>query len=250
MFVPLATLDRAVRLVDELTEVTDPDDFARVALPALAELIGCDVLTYNEVGVEPHAVYYEDWPAHALDERTRASFGAFAHQHPAISHYRRTRDDRPVLISDFTTRAQFHRLDLYNEFFRPIPVEHQLSVTLAVHGPTVVGIAFNRATHEFDETERAVLAVLRRPLLNALRRARVRTAGAAAARERPALTAAERIVLDLVSEGLTNDAIARRLHVSPRTVAKHLEHVYRKVGVSSRAAAVARAGAAKPAPVA
>jgi DNA-binding CsgD family transcriptional regulator len=28
--------------------------------------------------------------------------------------------------------------------------------------------------------------------------------------------------------------------VSPRTIAKHLEHVYRKLGVSSRAAAVSR----------
>jgi DNA-binding CsgD family transcriptional regulator len=33
-----------------------------------------------------------------------------------------------------------------------------------------------------------------------------------------------------------NTAIARAIDVSPRTVAKHLEHIYRKLGVSSRVA--------------
>lgn len=243
MFVPLATLDRAVRLVEDLAELTGPDDFTRVALPGLAELIGCDVLTYNEVGIDPAEVVYEDWPSRALDARTRSSFGEFAHQHPSVNHYRATRDGRPVLISDFLSRAQFHRLGLYSEFFRPIPVEHQLSVTLAVNGPIVVGIAFNRATKEFDETDRAVLAVLRRPLLNAMRRARARATDLPVQQGEKLLTSTERNVLDLVADGLTNQAIAHRLCVSSRTVAKHLEHIYRKIGVSNRAAAVSRARA-------
>jgi DNA-binding CsgD family transcriptional regulator len=241
MFVPLAMLDRAARLVDNLTDVTDPDDFVRIALPALAELIRCDVLTYNEVGTAPSDVFYEDWPHRALDVGTRSTFGAFAHEHPSVNHYRRAADGRPVLISDFMTRKQFHRLGLYNEFFRTIPVEHQLSVTLAVSGPMVVGIAFNRATTEFDETDRAVLAVLRLPLLRALQRARTRAAVLPALQGEKTLTTTEHAVLDLVADGLTNQAIAHRLDVSPRTVAKHLEHIYRKVGVCNRAAAVFRA---------
>jgi DNA-binding CsgD family transcriptional regulator len=244
MFVPLAMLDRAVRLVDELADLAGPDEFTRVALPALADLIGCDVLTYNEVGTDPSDVFYEDWPSGALDPSTRSSFGAFAHEHPSVNHYRRTGDGRPVMISDFLSRPRFHQLGLYNEFFRSIPVEHQLSVTLAVNGPTVVGIAFNRASTEFDELDRAMLAVLRGPLLNALRRARLRTGAPPSWSDGQCeshLTATERDVLDLVADGLTNQAIAHRLLISPRTVAKHLEHIYRKIGVANRAGAVARA---------
>ncbi len=50
------------------------------------------------------------------------------------------------------------------------------------------------------------------------------------------LTAREREVAELVVEGLTNQAIAGRLYLSPRTVETHLSRVYRKTDVSSRAA--------------
>jgi predicted ATPase/DNA-binding NarL/FixJ family response regulator len=44
-------------------------------------------------------------------------------------------------------------------------------------------------------------------------------------------------VLRLVAEGLTNVQVARELYVSPRTVDRHLNSVYRKLGVGSRTAA-------------
>jgi DNA-binding CsgD family transcriptional regulator len=48
------------------------------------------------------------------------------------------------------------------------------------------------------------------------------------------LTLAEREVVRLVGERLSNNDIATRLFVSPRTVQSHLTHVYRKLGVTSR----------------
>ena len=60
-----------------------------------------------------------------------------------------------------------------------------------------------------------------------------------AGRKRPssgwaALTPTERDVVRLVSEGLTNNDVATRLFVSPRTVQTHLTHVYTKLGLTSR----------------
>ncbi|WP_316932193.1 response regulator transcription factor [Nocardioides marmotae] len=56
-----------------------------------------------------------------------------------------------------------------------------------------------------------------------------------------ALTSREREVLVLVARGTSNRAIAQELFVSEATVKTHLVHVYEKLGVADRAAAVATA---------
>lgn len=55
------------------------------------------------------------------------------------------------------------------------------------------------------------------------------------------LTDREVEVLGLVAGGLTDGQVARELHISPRTVNRHLGSVYRKLGVPSRAAAARQA---------
>ncbi len=52
------------------------------------------------------------------------------------------------------------------------------------------------------------------------------------------LTARESQVLTLVGQGLTAWAIGRRCGISSRTVHKHLEHAYRKLGCHDRVSAV------------
>jgi HD-GYP domain-containing protein (c-di-GMP phosphodiesterase class II) len=51
------------------------------------------------------------------------------------------------------------------------------------------------------------------------------------------LTAREVEVLGLLARGHSNREIAQRLVVTPKTAANHVEHIYAKLGVSSRAAA-------------
>ncbi len=58
---------------------------------------------------------------------------------------------------------------------------------------------------------------------------------------RPDLTERQRQVLDLLAAGHTNGQIARRLGVSEGTIRTHLEHIYRRLGVTSRTAAVTHA---------
>jgi DNA-binding NarL/FixJ family response regulator len=57
-------------------------------------------------------------------------------------------------------------------------------------------------------------------------------------REGPAgLTPREVDVLRLVARGLSNKEIAKQLVISPKTAGNHIEHIYSKIGTSTRARA-------------
>jgi DNA-binding CsgD family transcriptional regulator len=51
------------------------------------------------------------------------------------------------------------------------------------------------------------------------------------------LTRREVEVLRLAARGLTTQDIAGRLYISPKTADHHIQHIYSKIGVSTRAAA-------------
>ncbi|HEV8626116.1 MAG TPA: response regulator transcription factor, partial [Acidimicrobiia bacterium] len=66
-------------------------------------------------------------------------------------------------------------------------------------------------------------------LLSEQKRGRVRLAGG--------LTEREAEVLRLVARGMTDKMIAAELHLSEKTVGRHLGNIFNKLGVNSRAAA-------------
>ncbi|GAA2550064.1 DNA-binding CsgD family transcriptional regulator [Neomicrococcus aestuarii] len=55
------------------------------------------------------------------------------------------------------------------------------------------------------------------------------------------LTTRETLILEMIAQGKTATGIAARLAISPRTVHKHQEHLYRKLGAQDRLSAVLRA---------
>ena len=64
-------------------------------------------------------------------------------------------------------------------------------------------------------------------------------ASAPAAAALDELTAREREVLEVVAQGLDNSGIAARLKISDKTVRNHVSIIFSKLGVTSRAQAVA-----------
>ena len=97
----------------------------------------------------------------------------------------------------------------------------------------VVQYGFVRQTSHFSPRELAIFELIG-PLLQRL------------ARERPtpslpaSLTISERRILCDVAAGLSNSEIAEDSCIAVSTVRKHLENVYRKLGVTNRMAAIAR----------
>jgi two-component system, NarL family, nitrate/nitrite response regulator NarL len=116
------------------------------------------------------------------------------------------------------------------------------------------------ASQVFDSIERGVAGYLsRNSEPDALRDAIVRVAAGEAvldpslqtgvAREirlrasdgRPVLSPREQQILELIATGLSSPAIARELQLGNGTVKTHILHLYEKLGVGERAAAVAEA---------
>jgi len=58
---------------------------------------------------------------------------------------------------------------------------------------------------------------------------------------RVSLSVREIEVMQLVAGGASNGDVAARLHITDATVKSHLVHVFSKLGVSSRTAAVSEA---------
>ncbi|HTU28223.1 MAG TPA: response regulator transcription factor, partial [Solirubrobacteraceae bacterium] len=69
----------------------------------------------------------------------------------------------------------------------------------------------------------------------------LRTPGAGSSPTAEPISARELEVLELVARGASNREAAKRLFISEATVKSHLIHIYSKLGVNDRAAAVAEA---------
>lgn len=94
----------------------------------------------------------------------------------------------------------------------------------------IVQVWWDRRTGEFSERDVAVLTMIAPAVQRLVQDAATQALPAS-------LTAQERRTLMLVSAGFSNVEIAQRLGVATCTVRKHLEHAYRKLGVTNRLAA-------------
>lgn len=121
--------------------------------------------------------------------------------------------------------------------------EHQMTIPLAPHadGARDAYALVSEDPFRDEEVERAAtVASLVAGLDAHVRLLQGACAHASAAPDPTAvpLTPRERVVLDLVADGHTVEGIAARLVISPRTVHKHQEHLYRKLGAVDRLSAV------------
>jgi DNA-binding CsgD family transcriptional regulator len=147
--------------------------------------------------------------------------------------------NRVVRRSDVVGRAEWQRRELWHFVDRPRGVEDALCLWLDVPGEAVVRrIMFATGLRNgFGDRDVRVLELLAPHLIRLyLRAARRRETSPGL----ELLTPREREVIALVAAGKTNREAARYLWISPHTVRTHLENIFEKLEVTSRAAAVAR----------
>ncbi len=148
----------------------DLPSFRSHVISALPKLIPADVTAYNEVDSHQQLTDSLYEPRGSVSDESTRVFNRYAHEHPVISHIARTGDSRVLKISDFLSRGHFHRLGLYNEFFRGFGLEYQIAATI-LSKRRIIGIVLNRSRRDFNERERQMLGLLSPHLLQAYRNA-------------------------------------------------------------------------------
>ncbi|MCE6998341.1 helix-turn-helix transcriptional regulator [Saccharothrix sp. S26] len=331
------------RLLAALREGEQPDtagDVRRRVLATITEVVGGDIVAYQSIdpatGSSEQVSVPDGWETTELAE----VFTRHVPQHPLLPHFLRAGDLDAARLSDVATRRQVRDLGIYQDFYRPLGITHQLVCRLGTDLGVADILVFNRGGSDFTDAELQLVRLARPYLATVVATAsagawfdsalaalegvddtaygvvllgplgRIRVANRAArlllstyfrrpAREggvvpeelgawlarqsavaRPYvvtrgsrrltvrlfrhraaaalllseagtrtppvataanLTARESDVLWLVAGGRTNAQAALALRISVRTVEKHLENAYAKLGATSKAEAAERA---------
>ncbi|MFI9816916.1 helix-turn-helix transcriptional regulator [Saccharothrix variisporea] len=330
------------KLLTALREVDQPgtEDVRRQVLTAITKVVGGDIVAYQSIdpstGRSEQVSVPDAWETTALEE----AFSRHVPEHPLLRHFLRTGELEAARLSDVAGRRELRALGIYQEFYRPLGIAHQLVCRLTADLGVSTILVFNRSGSDFTDTELALTRLARPYLANLVATAsagawfdsalaalegvddtaygvvllgplgRIRVVNRSArllletyfrrpgreggvlpdeldswlvqqslapqpyvvtrgsrkltvrlfkhdmsaalllsetsTRTKPAaiaanLTARESDVLWLVNGGRTSAQAAQVLRISVRTVEKHLENVYRKLGVTSKAEAAERA---------
>jgi DNA-binding CsgD family transcriptional regulator len=160
--------------------------------------------------------------------------------HAVLQWFRLTGDLRPQTIERVPARVLPWRRRRPIE--RPLVgmgMEHQLSIVYRWSGAAQRAFVLARSRRDFSDDDLALAAVVQRSLAALDHQVTVvqRMAGARTGADL-GLTGRELAVLQLIAEGDSTRRASRTLGCSPRTVEKHLENAYRRLGVRDRLNAV------------
>ncbi len=185
----------------------------RAVIDALAHLLPCDAIGVGEADAGGYRLRGYDLP-HAIYDylSPQVCDGPLV---PGIQHVVETR-------ADLRDGPVYYGIDML----------HTIRLGRATPAGTVVQLYLDRQDHRFTPRDLTLFLMLE-PVLSRLLDTRPRLAGD------ETLSSSELRVLELVASGSSNRDVAEHLCVSTATVRKHLEHCYRKLGVTNRTAAVA-----------
>ncbi len=241
----VAVEDRDLRRIADVVEAGAhsppvPGRLAPAVLQALARLVPGESVTFLELEPGSAGVYADDEVAAGevryLPEPVFDPTEAFWRHYPgsAFCNYpTRTGDHHSVVLrSDVCSTREWKQSPMYLEVLADAKLDFEMMCPL----PSGVGrsrrLLFSRSgSRDFTESDRLALALLRPHLAEMVGRRSEPTPSS--------LTERQTELMHLVVKGRSNAQIATALHLSPHTVRAHLTNIFDRLGVSTRAAAVA-----------
>ena len=248
-------LSSALSMLREIGEgCPTPGEFARRGVALLPSFVASEITTLSLCDLRRGRRRVVSNPAAALGRHALDAFDRHFFEHPLVCYHSDHPDGGVQRITDSMSQAAFRRTPLYADYYASVGLDHVLSLPLHADGRLIVAFVLNRTRRDFSERERDLLEMVRPHLATLYRQsyalAEAQRALAASGEPSPlaqgpadamaCLTPREREVLGWVAAGKTNAQIATILGAMPRTVAKHLERIFEKLGVETRTAAAMR----------
>jgi len=148
-----------------------------------------------------------------------------------------------MTITDFVTQREFERTGLYNEVWRPYNIRFEWAIPLELRGNVVV-VTVNRGS-QLLASEVQKLRLLSPHMIQAHLKAQTFAKLQSLASEVPppaelrnlGLTMQESHIMHWLIQGKRNSEIASILSSKTRTVQKHVQNIFNKLGVETRTAA-------------
>jgi DNA-binding CsgD family transcriptional regulator len=180
-----------------------PGEFARRGVRELPALVASEITTLSLCDLATGRRRVVSDPPHAFGRAELDAFDRHFRDHPLVRFHTAHHDGGVHRISDAMSATAFRATPLYADYYARVGIDHALALPLYVDDRLLVSFVFNREGRDFTDREREVLG--------------------------------------WIAAGKSNAQIAGIVGASPRTVAKHLERIYGKLGVESRTAAAMRA---------
>ncbi len=223
-----------------VAEATTAEELADGVLAAVVAVVGADSALVTDV--TPRGLTVRTWPPDFLTVEDQIAFEVLnaAEPWPLATHTRRG-SERPLRSSDLFTRQRFRDRQIVAELFSHLELDHQVAFSIVIDADDLLCVAANRKGGDFSDAEIDRLCALHRPLAAAAAHLAGRSSPSSEAPvDHGRLSPREAEVLSLVTTGMTNDQVGRRLGISARTVNKHLEHIFAKTGLANRTEAAGR----------
>ena len=213
-------------------------------LHALRLVVPGDIRVADFSGIAEIRAYTAYDPARVIPTEVNAA----VHRYLADNPLYRQRRAQATSISDLLTHRQWQRTALYREAYAQVGQQDGLALDVDLGHGGMLTLNVTRASRGYTAAERTALTLLgphaqaqwRRLCLQQRERMAAVNSLSPASPAADVLSAREREVLQWVANGSTNTQIAEMLGLKAGTVKRHLENIYRKLGVVSRQDALAR----------
>ncbi|QHI70051.1 response regulator transcription factor [Tichowtungia aerotolerans] len=245
-------IEFVAKVSERIHYTNSSEPFLNHSFVVLNDAIPRKIFSVDSYSINP--VSFKQAVSEGVSSDLFSVYRAYMHQHPLLPHFLAPESSDVSTILTTTTADEFHQTDLYQEFYKVLGIEDQLAFALP-HPQGIYVLVYSRET-AFSEKEKVIMQLLKPQLQIALKNwQRIRelelhlrtleenSVGVTQTHEAPGgwtrLSPRQQAVAELAALGLENRKIAEKLHISPKTVGKHLENIFEVLDIHNRTALAA-----------